>query len=137
VGVLKFAGTPARYYGSSGVNVTSSKCLPVTMQGGLLSLLVKALGMVQSVLRYLALPLMILGIGIALKRDWRLAFLLLSTILYYLIVGSALHTEIRYGLPMQALLFVFAGLAVARVIHRLHSAPDSQRRIDEVSTIPR
>ena len=137
VGVLKFAGTPARYYGSSGVNVTSSKCLPVTMQGGLLSLLVKALGMVQSVLRYLALPLMILGIGIALKRDWRLAFLLLSTILYYLIVGSALHTEIRYGLPMQALLFVFAGLAVARVIHRLHSAPDRQRRIDEVSTIPR
>ena len=46
-GVLKFAGTPARYYGSSGVNVTSSKCLPETMQGGLLSALVTAVGMVQ------------------------------------------------------------------------------------------
>jgi hypothetical protein len=74
--------------------------------------------MVQSVLRYAALPLMILGIGIALRRDWRLALLLLSTILYYLIVGSALHTEIRYGLPMQALLFVFAGLAVIGLIAR-------------------
>jgi len=33
-------------------------------------------------------------------------------IIYYLVVGSGLHTEFRYGLPMQALLFVFAGLTL-------------------------
>ncbi len=113
-GVLKFAGKPLPYYGSSGINVTSSKCLPPQFQG-LPGGLVTLLGMVQSVLRYLALPLMILGIVIAMLSDWRLALLVMSTILYYLIVGSALHTEIRYGLPMQALLFVFAGVAVMKV----------------------
>lgn len=116
IGVLKFAGDPGSYYGSSGINVTAQKCLPLTMQGGVLGFLVTSLGMVQSVLRYLALPLMVLGIVLALRKDWRLTILMTSTILYYLIVGSALHTEFRYGLPMQALLFVFAGVAVSKVI---------------------
>jgi 4-amino-4-deoxy-L-arabinose transferase-like glycosyltransferase len=115
-GVLKFAGTPNPYYGSSGINVTSSKCLPVRLQGGVLGVLVTVLGMVQSVVRYLALPLMIVGVVIGLWKDWRLVVLLLSTILYYLVVGSALHTEIRYGLPMQALLFVFAGVTLSKVV---------------------
>ncbi len=115
-GVLKFAGDPSPYYGSSGINVTSKKSLPERLQGGVLSFLVTALGMVQSVMRYMALPLMVVGVGIALRSDWRLALLLLTTVLYYLVVGSALHTEIRYGLPMQSLLFVFAGLSVSKLI---------------------
>jgi len=115
-GVLKFAGTPAGYYGSSGINVTSSKCLPLTMQGGFVSLFVTVLGGLQSVIRYLALPLMIVGLGISLKKAWRVTLLVLSTILYYLVIGSALHTEIRYGLPMQALLFVFAGVTISTTI---------------------
>jgi hypothetical protein len=34
---------------------------------------------------------------------------LLVTILYYLVPGTVGHTEIRYVLPMHALLTVFAG----------------------------
>jgi hypothetical protein len=112
-GVLKFAGTPVGYYGSSGINVTSQKCLPLRLQGGVLSLLVTMLGALQSVVRYLSLPLMILGFVVAIRKNVWLTLLLLSTILYYLVVGSVLHTEYRYGLPMQALLFVFAGVAVS------------------------
>jgi 4-amino-4-deoxy-L-arabinose transferase-like glycosyltransferase len=111
-GVLKYAGAPAPFYGSAGINVTSKKCLPLNWQGGIMGLTVNLLGMIQSVLRYVALPLMVLGIWFGIKKDWRLACLLLSTVVYYLVVGSALHTEIRYGLPMQALLFVFAGVAL-------------------------
>ena len=118
-GVLKFAGDPAPYYGSSGINVTSKKSLPERLQGGVLSLPVTVLGMAQSVMRYLALPLMVVGIAIALRSDWRLALVLLATVLYYLVVGSALHTEIRYGLPMQALLCVFAGLTLSKSIEML------------------
>jgi Dolichyl-phosphate-mannose-protein mannosyltransferase len=115
-GMLKYAGKPLPYYGSAGVNVTSRKSLPVAWQGGVLAVFVNALGMLQSVFRYLALPLMLLGIWFGLRRDWRTAWLLLATILYYLVVGSSLHMEIRYGLPMQSLLLVFAGLAVCRLI---------------------
>jgi 4-amino-4-deoxy-L-arabinose transferase-like glycosyltransferase len=116
VGVLKYAGTPSGYYGSSGINVTPQKCLPSTMQGGVLSLLVRILGMLQSVLRYVALPLMVVGIVLAFRRDPRLTLFMLSTIVYYLVAGSALHTEYRYGLPMQALLFVFAGVTLSELI---------------------
>ncbi|HKE56588.1 MAG TPA: glycosyltransferase family 39 protein [Pyrinomonadaceae bacterium] len=118
-GVLKFAGTPQRFYGSAGINVTSTKCLPESRQGGVVAVFVTGLGMVQSVLRYCALPLMLVGIGIGFKRDWRITTMLLSTILYYLVVGSSLHSEIRYGLPMQALLFVFAGVTVAEIATRI------------------
>ncbi len=123
-GVLKYAGAPAPFYGSAGINVTSKKCLPSNCQGGVVGLTVNLLGMIQSVLRYVALPLMVLGILFAVKKDWRLACFLLSTVIYYLVVGSALHTEIRYGLPMQALLFVFAGVALcnlAQVTHNNHA----------------
>lgn len=112
-GVLKYVGTPNGYYGSAGINVTKQKVLPENWQGGVLGFVVTVLGMIQSVLRYLTLPFAAVGIWLALRRDWRLALLLLSTVLYYLIVGSALHTEIRYGLPMHALLIVFAGLGLS------------------------
>jgi len=112
-GVLKYAGAPAPYYGSAGINVTSRKCLAPELQDGLLAFSVNVLGMAQSVLRYVVLPLMLVGVWFAIKKDWRHACLILTTVIYYLVVGSALHTEIRYGLPMQALLFVFAALAVS------------------------
>jgi 4-amino-4-deoxy-L-arabinose transferase-like glycosyltransferase len=125
-GVLKFAGRPLPFHGSSGINVTSSKCLPVRFQrlfGGVVTLL----GMVQSVLRYLALPLMILGVAFALRSDWRLALPLMSTIFYYLIVGSALHTEFRYGLPMQALLFVFAAVTLGSLHSKIRTQNETRR----------
>jgi hypothetical protein len=78
--------------------------------------MVTMIGALQSVVRYLALPLMILGIVVAIRKNVWLTLLLLSTILYYLVVGSALHTEYRYGLPMQALLFVFAGVSVSEMV---------------------
>jgi hypothetical protein len=41
--------------------------------------------------------------------------LLLATVVYYLGTMAIGHSEIRYGLPMQAVLIVFAGVAVARI----------------------
>ncbi len=107
-GVLKYAGEPSPIFGSSGFNVTGKKVLPESRQGGILGFFVNILGMVQSVLRYLLLPLMLVGIALALRRDGRVTGILLATILYYFVVGSMLHTHIRYGLPMQALLTIFA-----------------------------
>jgi len=112
-GMLKVAGEPAPYAGTSGINVTSAKCLSPARQGGALALVVTVLGMIQSVVRYLFLPLAAFGLWRAIKFDWRLSCLLLVTVLYYLVPGTAAHTEIRYVLPMHGLLTVFAGCGFA------------------------
>jgi 4-amino-4-deoxy-L-arabinose transferase-like glycosyltransferase len=124
-GMLKVAGDPVPYCGTSGINVTSRKCLPPHRQGGVLALAVNLLGMIQSVVRYLFLPLAALGIYVAARRDLRITCLLLVTILYYLVPGTAAHTEIRYVLPMHGVLIVFAGAGIdwlfsRKAIHRLH-----------------
>ncbi|MDT4966693.1 MAG: hypothetical protein QOJ64_1430, partial [Acidobacteriota bacterium] len=111
-GMLKYAGEPAPYVGTAGINVTSRKCLPERWQGGVVAGGVNVLGMLQSIMRYILLPLMIVGAFLGFRKNWRTAAMIMTIILYYLIAGSPLHTELRYGLPMQALLFVFAGLAV-------------------------
>jgi 4-amino-4-deoxy-L-arabinose transferase-like glycosyltransferase len=115
-GMLKYAGEPVPYFGTAGINVTSQKCLPKALQGGVLAACVNILGMLQSVLRYVLLPFMLLGMFLAFRRDPRASALILTIILYYLVVGSMIHTELRYGLPMQALLFIFAGLAVTDIV---------------------
>jgi hypothetical protein len=115
-GMLKVAGDPLPYYGSSGINVTSAKCLPPNWQGGLLAVYVKLLGMIQSVVRYLLLPVVVFGIYVAARRDLMVTGILLSTVLYYLVPGSAAHTEIRYVLPMHALLIVFGGVGFVRLV---------------------
>jgi 4-amino-4-deoxy-L-arabinose transferase-like glycosyltransferase len=112
--VLKFAGEPSGIYGSAGINVTSRKCLPTQSQGGVMAFFVNALGMFQSVLRYILLPLMIVGIFFALRWNWRASGLILAGVFYYLVIGSLIHTHIRYGLPMYALLTVLAGTALTR-----------------------
>ena len=111
-GMLKVFGDPVPYTGTSGINVTSAKCLLPARQGGVLAFVVNALGMIQSVVRYLFLPLAAFGIWMGVRRDWRLSCILLATVLYYLVPGTAAHTEIRYVLPMHGLLTVFAGCAV-------------------------
>lgn len=113
--VLKYAGQPNGIYGSAGINVTSRKSLPPQSQGRVISLLVNVLGMVQSVLRYILLPLMLVGVYFAVRRDWRCAGLILTTIFYYLVVGSLIHTHIRYGLPMQVLLTIFAAVSLTEI----------------------
>ncbi|MEO6391199.1 MAG: glycosyltransferase family 39 protein [Pyrinomonadaceae bacterium] len=113
-GVLKFAGTPSPIYGSSGFNLTAKKTLPPAWQNPALALPVNVLGMIQSVLRFLLLPLMLFGLVFALRADGRFAGLLLATVLYYLVVGSMIHTHIRYGLPMHGLLTIFAAIALVR-----------------------
>jgi hypothetical protein len=120
-GMLNYAGEPSPFYGYAGVNVTSRKCLPVEWQGGALALLVNLLGMIQSVFRYIALPLMICGMWLALRRGRAMTGLILTTVLYYLVIGSMLHTEIRYGLPMQALLLIFAAFPLAKIVWSLES----------------
>jgi 4-amino-4-deoxy-L-arabinose transferase-like glycosyltransferase len=114
-GMLKVAGEPLPYYGSSGINVTSRKCLPVAWQGGVIAASVNLLGMIQSVARYLLLPLAAWGVWLGARRDFFTTALLLTTVLYYLVPGSAAHTELRYVLPMHALLPVFAGLGICRL----------------------
>jgi len=115
-GMLKVAGDPVPYTGVSGINVTSEKCLPDRWQHGVLALGVNVLGMIQSVVRYLFLPLVALGLYVATRTDWRLTFLMLATILYYLGPGTAAHTEIRYVLPMHGLLIVFASVGIDYLI---------------------
>lgn len=112
-GMLKVAGDPVTYCGcgTSGINVTSLKCLPPQWQGGVVAFGVNALGMLQSVVRYLFLPLAAFGIYVATRRNWRISALLLVTVLYYLVPGTAAHTEIRYVLPMHGILIVFASAA--------------------------
>lgn len=113
--MLKMAGEPGPYYGSPGINCTGRKCLPLRWQGGLTALGVNVLGMLQSVYRYVALPLMACGIWLGLRRAPTMTLLVLATVFYYLVPGTAAHTEIRYVLPMHAVLVVFAGLAVAHL----------------------
>jgi 4-amino-4-deoxy-L-arabinose transferase-like glycosyltransferase len=111
-GVMKYAGEPSGIYGSAGINVTSKKSLPPAWQGGALALLVNTLGMLQSVLRYVLLPLMLVGLVLAFRLNWRMSALLMATVFYYLVVGSMMHTHVRYGLPMHALLTIFAALTL-------------------------
>jgi 4-amino-4-deoxy-L-arabinose transferase-like glycosyltransferase len=113
--VMKYAGAPSGIYGSAGINITSRKCLPNEWQGGIVAVFVNGLGMLQSVLRYVLLPLMVVGAILAFRLDRRITGLMSATVFYYLVVGSLMHTHIRYGLPMHALLAVFAGLACWRI----------------------
>ena len=115
-GMLKVAGDPVPYCGVSGINVTSRKCLPQNWQGGILAFAVNLLGMIQSVTRYLFLPLAAFGIIVAARKDWRVTCLLLVTVVYYLVPGTAAHTEIRYVLPMHGILIAFASAAIVESI---------------------
>ena len=115
-GMLKVAGDPVPYTGVSGINVTSVKCLPERWRGGVLAVAANTLGMIQSVVRYLFLPLAAFGIFAGFRKDWRLGCLLFATVFYYLVPGTAAHTEIRYVLPMHGLLIVFASVGVDYLI---------------------
>jgi hypothetical protein len=77
---------------------------------------VNVLGMAQSVVRYLFLPLAGFGICLATRRNWRISCLLLVTVLYYLVPGTSAHTEIRYVLPMHGIFTVFAGVTISELI---------------------
>ena len=114
-GMLKFAGEPIPYYGSMGINITSHKTLPARWQGSPVAAPVVILGMVQSVFRYLELPLILGGVYFAFRVRRSVTWLLLATVLYYLVAGSALHMEIRYGLAMQSLLLVFAAVCITKI----------------------
>jgi len=111
-GMLKIAGEPLPYYGTSGINVTSRKCLSPARQGGALGLVVNVLGMLQSLTRYLLLPLAAIGCWFAARQNWMITSLLFMTIFYYLVPGTLAHTEIRYVLTLHWLLPIFAGLTV-------------------------
>ncbi|HZI60012.1 MAG TPA: glycosyltransferase family 39 protein [Pyrinomonadaceae bacterium] len=115
-GMLKVAGDPVPYCGISGINVTSQKCLTPAWQGGVLAFGVNGLGMIQSVARYLFLPLAAFGIYVAARKDMLATAVFLVTVLYYVVPGTAAHTEIRYVLPMHAMLTVFAAAAVDRLL---------------------
>jgi 4-amino-4-deoxy-L-arabinose transferase-like glycosyltransferase len=120
-GMLKVAGEPLPYYGTAGINVTSRKCLPPAYQGGVLAVFTTGVGMIQSVTRYALLPLTALGIWLAIHRNWPLTSLLLATVVYYLGPGTLAHTEIRYVLPLHAVLPIFAGLSLCYFGEMIHT----------------
>ena len=128
-GMLKVAGEPLPYYGSSGINVTSRKSLPADGQRGVLASLVNFFGMVQSTARYALLPLAALGVWLGARRDWPVTWLFLATVSYYLVPGTAAHTEIRYVLPLHCILAVFAGLSITQIANMVLSRlqPDFRR----------
>ena len=115
-GMLKVAGDPVPYCGVAGINVTSHKCLTPAWQGGVIGFGVNVLGMIQSVARYLFLPLAAFGMYVAARRGMIATVVFLVTILYYLVPGTSAHTEIRYVLPMHGLLTVFAAVGVDRIL---------------------
>jgi dolichyl-phosphate-mannose-protein mannosyltransferase len=115
-GHLKFAGKPAPSVGSAGINVTAQKTLPENRQRGVLAGAVNTLGAIQSIWRWLALPLMLVGVWLAFRLNRVATWLLLATVLYYLATLAVGHSEIRYGLPMQALLIIFAGVTVSQIV---------------------
>jgi hypothetical protein len=112
---LKLFGKPAPNVGSAGINVTSEKTLSPARQQGAIAFLVTVLGIIQSVVRTLIVPLMVVGVVMAWRRNWRTTGLLLVTVVYYLFTLGIGHSEIRYGLPMQAILIVFAGVTVSQL----------------------
>jgi hypothetical protein len=77
-----------------------------------LAVYVNALGMFQSVVRYLLLLLIVLGVYFSIRRDLMATGILLTTVFYYLVPGTAAHPEFRYMLPMHAVLIVFAGVGL-------------------------
>jgi 4-amino-4-deoxy-L-arabinose transferase-like glycosyltransferase len=121
-GHLKFAGKPSPSVGSAGINVTAQKTLPENRQRGILAFVVKILGAIQSMWRWVALPLMLIGIWLAFRQNRVATWLLLSTVVYYLATLAIGHSEIRYGLPMQAILIVFAGVTVSQLPSRTRHA---------------
>ena len=114
-GHLKFAGRPAANVGSAGINVTAAKTLSENRQRGVFAFAVNTLGAIQSVWRWLALPLMLVGVCLALRQNRVATWLLLATVAYYLATLAIGHSEIRYGLPMQAILIIFAGVTVSEL----------------------
>jgi hypothetical protein len=89
--------------------------LPPPLQGGAIALIVTVLGDFQSVLRFIVLPLVIIGLVWAFKWNWRTSGLIMASVFYYWVIGSLIHTHIRYGLPMHALLTIFAGITLSKV----------------------
>jgi hypothetical protein len=126
-GMLKVAGAPLPYYGTAGINVTSARCLPASWQKGIVAGGVNALGMIQSVTRYALLPLALVGLWLAARRDWPVTGLFLAAIVYYLGPGTFVHPEIRYALPMHWLLPVFAGLSLSLIYAKVRERWISSR----------
>jgi hypothetical protein len=114
-GHLKFAGKPSPYVGSAGINVTAQKTLPENRQREVLGLAVNALGAIQSMWRWLALLLMLAGVWLAFRQNRVATWLLVSTVAYYLATLAIGHSEIRYGLPMQAILIIFAAATLSQL----------------------
>jgi hypothetical protein len=118
-GLLKVFGQPVPYVGTAGINVTAKKTLSDQLQGGAIALIVDFLGMLQSVSRYLLLPLAACGIFPALRRSWMATSLIGAAVVYYLVPGAAVHTEIRFALPMHWLLPIFAGAGTIWLMQKI------------------
>ncbi len=126
--MLKYAGEPPPRMGSSGINITSRKTLPESSQRSVIAAVVNLVGMIQSVFRWILLPLALVGLGVGFRGDKRITGLLLSTVLYYLLSLSFMHSELRYGLPMHSVLLVFAGLALVSLVRLVRGVPKNPNK---------
>ncbi|HEV2883791.1 MAG TPA: glycosyltransferase family 39 protein [Pyrinomonadaceae bacterium] len=129
IGMFKYAGKPVPGMGSAGINVTKQKTLGAESNSAI-GLVVNVLGMVQSVARWIVLPLAVVGLLIAFRRYQKITVLLLATLLYYLLSLSFMHSELRYGLPMHAILLTWSALALVTIAPMVYSA--AARRTSKV-----
>jgi hypothetical protein len=102
-----------------GTHINPATSLPPSWQYFPLTAFVTVLDWGQSLMRIFLLPLMLGGIALGFRKNGRITLVILATVFYYLIVGCFMHSEIRYSLPMQAVLFVFAGVAVIWINDRV------------------
>jgi len=128
VGLVKYVGEDSPFYGSTGFHVTPARCLPPALGFFPLNAFVKALGMIQSVYDWLALPLMLCGLWFSTKENRRITLVVASVVFYYMVVGTFMHVEIRYTLAMQAVLVIFAGVGVVGMIDLFYSWRNDRKR---------
>lgn len=94
--------------------------------GERLSWMRPAVRALQRAVKETAQPFIFLGIVAVCFLSWRRALWVMMVPLYYLLIQSLMHTEVRYTLPMRYFLFIFAavtwviiGVAIWHGIERL------------------
>jgi len=127
IGMFKYPGKPVPGMGSAGINVTREKTLGAE-SNSVIGFVVTALGIVQSISRWVVLPLALGGLWLALRHHLMLMTgLLMATVLYYLLSLAFMHSELRYGLPMHAILLIWAGLAWVAVAQMIDTRLANRR----------
>jgi hypothetical protein len=61
----------------------------------------------------------LVGIWLGFRQSVEMSGVLTATVIYYLATLSVAHSEVRYALPMHAILCVFAAIGVSYAAKRI------------------